>query len=145
MATKPIAAAAHRTMYGDAVRAAVDSGDIKTMTAARDEALSYLANADAVEKLLPALEAAIQSKGGGIRPLYAVTIQDVLRRGDAGEISRLRAEVASYQRLVGPGAGAHGSIVPYGLAIQEAKARGDDAEVKRLTAHAEALLAQLKG
>ena len=92
MATKPIAAAAHRTMYGDAVRAAVDSGDIKTMTATRDEALSYLANADAVEKLLPALEAAIQSKGGGIRPLYAVTIQDVLRRGDAGEIALVEAQ-----------------------------------------------------
>lgn len=136
-------AAALKTLYGDIVTKAIDTGDVKEMTSVRQDVVAHLAQSKDLERLLPALDAAITGKGGVIRPLYAVTIQDVLARGNATEIAHLRAEVGAYQALLS-GPGTHGSITPYGQAIQDAKARGDAAEVARLTAHAQALLAQLK-
>ena len=130
-------------LYGVAMSDAMASGDVNKMTAIRDQAFAHLAADAEVARLLPELEKAIQSKGGLIRPLYAVTIQDALARGDAAEIARLKAEVASYNTMLTPGASYPGPIPPYGVAIQDAKARGDEAEVKRLTALAESLLAQL--
>ena len=131
-------------LYGMAINDAISSGDAAKMSAVRDAAYQHLATAADVTRLLPALENAIKAKGGVIRPLYAVTIQDALARGDAGELARLKAEVASYAAaLSGNAAAANGPILPYGVAIQDATARGDTAEVQRLTTLAQSLMAQL--
>ena len=129
-------------MYAVAMNEAIASGDTAKLSAARDAAFAHLAAAADVARLLPQLESAIKSKGGVIRPLYAVTIQDAIARGDNVEIARIKSELASYNNLLG-GVSAHPPVTPYGVAIQDAKARGDDLEVKRLTALAETLLAQL--
>ena len=136
-------ASALKTLYEDIVTSAIDKGDVKEMSSVRQDVLAHIARSKDLERLLPALDSAISSKGGIIRPLYAVTIQDVLARGNAAEISSLKAEVDAYSRLIS-NSSAHIPITPYGQAIQDAKARGDAAEVARLTAHAEALLAKLK-
>lgn len=133
-------------LYGMAINDAIASGDGAKMRAVRDAAHDHLATAGEVMRLLPALETAIQSTGNGggvIRPLYAVTIQDALARGDAAEIARLKAEVASYSTTLASGSAANMPIVPYGVAIQDAKTRGDSAEVQRLTALAQSLMGQL--
>lgn len=132
--------------YGIAMTDAIASGDTAKMSAARDAAFAHLATSADVARLLPELEKAIKAKGGPIRPLYAVTIQDAVARGDAAELSRLKGEVASYSALlngVGTGAVGNATVMPYGVAIQDAKGRGDEAEVQRLTALAQSLLAQL--
>ena len=87
--------------YGNAMTEAIGSGDVAKMQQVRDQALAHLSAAADITKLLPALEKAIQSKGGPIRPLYAVAIQDAVARGDAAEIARIKAELASYTKLLG--------------------------------------------
>jgi len=132
-------------LYAIAVSDAITSGDVNKMTEIRDQVFTHMAAAADIEHLLPELEKAINSKGGVIRPLYGVTIQDALARGDANEIASLKAEVASYNSLLLSDPTANSSpVLPYGIAIQDAKANGDEAEVKRLTALANNLLAQLK-
>lgn len=130
-------------MYAVAMSDAIASGDISKMTSARDAALAHMGTSAELARLLPSLESAIKSKGGVIRPLYAVTIQDAVTRGDSAEISRIKSELALYNTLLNGGASANASVTPYGVAIQDAKARGDDLEVRRLTALAEGLLGQL--
>lgn len=130
-------------LYAVAMSDAIASGDAAKMSATRDAALAHLSTSADVARLLPELEKAIKSKGGIIRPLYAVTIQDAIARGDAGELSRLKAEVASYSSMLSSGASANAAVLPYGVAIQDATARGDTAEVARLTALAQSLLGQL--
>ncbi|MFZ6746218.1 DUF1843 domain-containing protein [Undibacterium sp. JH2W] len=129
-------------MYAVAMSDAIASGDAAQLSAAREAAFSHLAAAADVARLLPELESAIKSKGGVIRPLYAVTIQDAVARGDAVEIARLKTELTTYNNLLG-GASAFHPVTPYGVAIQDAQARGDHAEVDRLKAYAQSLLAQL--
>lgn len=130
--------------YGIAMTEAIASGDAAKMSAARDAAFTHLAASADVTRLLPELEKAIKAKGGVIRPLYGVTIQDALARGDAAELSRLKGEVASYSAMLGGGASVgNATVMPYGVAIQDAKGRGDEAEVQRLTALAQSLLSQL--
>jgi hypothetical protein len=130
-------------LYAVAMSDAIASGDVNAMIAARDAAFDHLAAAQDVTRLLPALESALKAKGAVIRPLYAVTIQDTLARGNAAEIANLKAELASYASLLDAQAKTPSPMVPYGVAIQDAKARGDSAEVARLTALAQSLLAQL--
>lgn len=130
-------------LYAVAMNQAIASGDLAQLQAARDAAFDHLANADEVRRLLPELDNAIRGLGGPIRPLYAVTIQDALKRGDRAEIARLRAEVDTYRSQLGGSDAEHTPLPPYGVAIQDAKARGDEDEVRRLTARAESLLAQL--
>ncbi len=138
-------------MYAVAMSEAIASGDAAKMAAARNDAFAYMASAAEVAQLLPELEKAIQAKGGIIRPLYGVTIQDAKARGDTAELASIKGELDAYASLlatsnpvaIGNGNATHPPVTPYGVAIQDAKARGDDAEVKRLTAVAEGLLAQL--
>ncbi|MES2037616.1 MAG: DUF1843 domain-containing protein [Pseudomonadota bacterium] len=133
-------------LYAVAMSDAIASGDAAKMSAARDAAFSHLAAAADVARLLPELESAIKSKGGVIRPLYAVTIQDAVARGDQVEIARIKSELASYGNLLGGvsnTAAAFHPVTPYGVAIQDAQARGDQAEVDRLKELAQSLLAQL--
>ncbi len=144
MATKKNRTAIAIPLYAVAVSDAIASGDANKMTEIRDQVFTHMATATDVERLLPELEKAIGSKGGVIRPLYAVTIQDALARGDANEIASLKAEAASYNSLLLSTTTDNGpSILPYGVAIQDAKASGNEAEVKRLTALANTLLAKL--
>ena len=131
-------------LYAVAMSDAIASGDAAKLSAAREAAFSHLAAAADVARLLPELESAIKSKGGIIRPLYAVTIQDAVARGDQVEISRIKSELASYNNLLGGNtAAAFHPVTPYGVAIQDAQARGDQAEVDRLKELAQSLLAQL--
>ena len=94
-------------------------------------------------RLLPQVEKALATQGGPVRPLYAVTIQDALARGDQAEIARIKGEIAAYAQLIANPETAPMPVTPYGVAIQQAKDRGDQAEVERLTKVAEGLLAQL--
>lgn len=87
-------------MYGVPIQDAIASGDVNKMSAIREQAFAYLAAVAEVERLLPALDTAIKAKGGPIRTLYGVTIQDAVQRGDQAELARLKAEVAYYQRLL---------------------------------------------
>jgi hypothetical protein len=130
------------TLYGVALNEAIASGDVAKMSAARDAAFSHIAMSSEVSRLLPELENAIKSKGAPIRPLYAVTIQDAMARGDQAELTRLKGEVAYYSDLLKSGGG-FSPITPYGVAIQDAKNRGDQSELKRLTEWAHSLLDQL--
>ncbi|MFN9646490.1 MAG: DUF1843 domain-containing protein [Cyanobacteriota bacterium] len=132
-----------QTLYGPALTEAIASGDTAKMAAARDAAFAHIAMSTEVARLLPELEKAIKAKGAPIRPLYAVTIQDAVSRGDQAELTRLKGEVAYYSNLLQGGSTAVSSVPPYGLAIQDAKKRGDDAELKRLTQWAQGLLDQL--
>jgi hypothetical protein len=143
METRQGAHAGARVLYGVPITDAIASGDVQRMTAMHEEAMAHYAATADVVRLLPELERAIQAKGGVIRPLYAVTIQDAMARGDAAEIARLKAQVDVYQGMLASSATHTNVVPPYGIAIQEAKARGDEAEVRRLTAQAESLLAQL--
>lgn len=129
-------------MYAAAMSDAIASGDTAQLSAAREAAFTHLAAAADVARLLPELENAIKTKGGVIRPLYAVTIQDALARGDSVEIARIKTELNTYNNLLG-GASAFHPVTPYGVAIQDAQARGDQAEVDRLKAYAQSLLSQL--
>ena len=52
------------------------------------------------KRLLPELEKAIQAKGGPIRVLYGVSIQDAIARGDQAEIARLKGRSGLLQSLV---------------------------------------------
>ncbi|MBW8852669.1 MAG: hypothetical protein JF600_18050 [Xanthomonadales bacterium] len=130
-------------MYAIAMQDALKSGAVADLQKARDDAVKFLSDAADVARLLPQVEKALAAQGGVIRPLYAVTIQDALARGDQAEIGRIKGEIAAYaQMIANPETGAV-SVTPYGLAIQQAKDRGDQAEVERLTKVAEGLLAQL--
>lgn len=130
-------------LYGVAMQDALKSGTLADLQKARDDAVKFLSDAADVARLLPQVEKALAAQGGVIRPLYAVTIQDALARGDQAEIGRIKGEIAAYaQMIANPESGAV-SVTPYGLAIQQAKDRGDQAEVDRLTKVAEGLLAQL--
>lgn len=130
-------------MYAVAMQDALKSGMLADLQKARDDAVKFLSDAAEVARLLPQVEKALAAQGGVIRPLYAVTIQDALARGDQTEIGRIKGEIAAYaQMIANPESGAV-SVTPYGLAIQQAKDRGDQAEVERLTKVAEGLLAQL--
>lgn len=91
------------TLYGVALNEAIASGDVAKMSAARDAAFSHIAMSSEVSRLLPELENAIKSKGAPIRPLYAVTIQDAMARGDQAELTRLKGEVAYYSDLLKSG------------------------------------------
>jgi len=88
-----------RVLYGSAVSEAIASNDVAEMTEIRKQVFDYLGNVSEIERLLPELEKAIKSKGGGIRPLYAVTIQEAAASGDRAEIARIKAEVAYYERM----------------------------------------------
>lgn len=130
-------------LYGVAMQQALKSGMLADLQNARDAAVKHLADAAEVARLLPEVEKALAAQGAVPRPLYAVTIQDALARGDQTEIARIKSEIAAYSQMISnPESGAV-SVTPYGLAIQQAKDRGDQAEVERLTRVAEALLAQL--
>ena len=131
------------TLYGPALSEAIASGDVAKMSAARDAAFAHLAMSSEVARLLPELEKAIKTKGGTIRPLYGVSIQDAVARGDQAELARMKGEVAYYNNLLQGGPSASAVVPPYGVAIQEAKNRGDQAEIKRLTEWAQSLLDQL--
>lgn len=130
-------------LYGVAMQQALKSGLLADLQNARDAAVQHLADAAEVARLLPQVEKALAAQGAVPRPLYAVTIQDALARGDQTEIARIKSEIAAYSQMISnPESGAV-SVTPYGLAIQQAKDRGDQAEVERLTKVAEDLLAQL--
>lgn len=130
-------------LYGVAMQQALKSGLLADLQNARDAAVQHLADAAEIARLLPEVEKALAAQGAVPRPLYAVTIQDALARGDQTEIARIRSEIAAYSQMISnPESGAV-SVTPYGLAIQQAKDRGDQAEVERLTRVAEGLLAQL--
>lgn len=130
-------------LYAVAMQDALKSGALADLQKARDDAVKHLADAAEIARLLPEVERALATHGGVVRPLYAVTIQDALARGDQAEIARIRGEISAYSQMIAnPESGAP-SITPYGLAIQQAKDRGDQAEVERLTKVAEGLLAQL--
>lgn len=130
-------------LYGVAMQQALKSGLLADLQNARDAAVQHLADAAEVARLLPEVEKALAAQGAVPRPLYAVTIQDALARGDQAEIARIKSEIAAYSQMIAnPESGAV-SVTPYGLAIQQAKDRGDQAEVERLTRVAEDLLAQL--
>ncbi len=88
-----------RVLYGPAVSEAIASGDVAEMTEIRKQVFDYLGSVADIERLLPELEKAIESKGGGIRTLYAVTIQEAAASGDKAEIARIKAEVAYYNRM----------------------------------------------
>ncbi len=130
-------------LYGVAMQQALKSGLLADLQNARDAAVQHLADAAEIARLLPEVEKALAAQGAVPRPLYAVTIQDALARGDQTEIARIKSEIAAYSQMISnPESGAV-SVTPYGLAIQQAKDRGDQAEVERLTRVAEGLLAQL--
>lgn len=133
-----------QVLYGVAMQEALRSGLLADLQNARDAAIQHLADAADVARLLPEVEKALATKGAIPRPLYAVTIQDAMARGDQAELARIRSEIAAYSLMLSnPEGGAAVSVTPYGLAIQQAKDRGDQAEVERLTRIAEELLAQL--
>ena len=98
--TATASAGGSTALYAVPIQEAITSGDIAKMNQIRDEAFAYLASASDIERLLPELEKAIQAKGGPIRVLYGVSIQDAIARGDQAEIARLKAEVAYYSRLL---------------------------------------------
>lgn len=130
-------------LYGVAMQQALKSGLLADLQNACDAAVQHLADAAEIARLLPEVEKALAAQGAVPRPLYAVTIQDALARGDQTEIARIKSEIAAYSQMISnPESGAV-SVTPYGLAIQQAKDRGDQAEVERLTRVAEGLLAQL--
>jgi hypothetical protein len=131
------------TLYGPALTEAINSGDTTKMAAMREAAFDYIGKSSEVAKLLPKLEQAMKDKGHPIRPLYAVTIQEAVARGDEAELSRLKGEVGYYANLLHGDTAANLPIPPYGVAIQDAKNRGDQAELQRLTAWAQSLLDQL--
>jgi hypothetical protein len=143
MSASPSEGIPSNTLYGQALSQAIASGDAAKMSAARDAAFAHIAASTEVKRLLPELEKAMKTKGVHIRPLYAVTIQDAIAKGDAAELNRLKGELALYNSMLNGGAATHHPIMPYGVAIQDAKNRGDEAEVKRLTAYAKSLLDQL--
>lgn len=130
-------------LYASAMTDAIASDDMSQMEEMRNQALDQLAAAAEIEKMLPELDKAINARGGVIRPLYGVTIQDALAKGDPAEVARLRAEVSAYAKQLPQSVSQGTPTLPYGIAIQDAKARGDDAEVERLTRLAESLMAQL--
>ncbi|GAA4802561.1 DUF1843 domain-containing protein [Lysobacter hankyongensis] len=130
-------------LYGVAMQEAIKSGVFADLQQVRDAAVQHLADAAEIARLLPEVEKALAAQGAVPRPLYAVTIQDALARGDQTELARIKSEIAAYSQMISnPESGAV-SVTPYGLAIQQAKDRGDQAEVERLTRVAEGLLAQL--
>jgi hypothetical protein len=100
MATSKPQDSTSRVLYGVSIQEAIASGDVAKMTAIREQAFTYMASVAEVERLLPALEAAIKTKGGPVVVLYAVTIQNAVARGDQAELARLRAEVAYYSRML---------------------------------------------
>ena len=87
-------------LYAVPMHEAIASGDLSKMSAIRDQALGFLSAAADIERLLPAVDNAIKARGGPVRTLYGVTIQDALARGDQGELARLKAEVAYYSRIL---------------------------------------------
>jgi hypothetical protein len=122
---------------------AIKSGVFADLQKARDAAVRHLADSAEIARLLPEVEKALAIHGAVPRPLYAVTIQDALARGDQTEIARIKSEISAYSQMISNPASGAVSVTPYGLAIQQAKDRGDQAEVERLTRVAEDLLAQL--
>lgn len=130
-------------LYAVAMQDALKSGTLADLQKARDAAIQHLSDAAEIARLLPQVEKALATQGGPVRPLYAVTIQDALARGDQAEIARIKGEIAAYAQLIANPETAPIPVTPYGLAIQQAKDRGDQAEVERLTKVAEGLLAQL--
>lgn len=131
------------TLYGVAMQEAIRSGILADLQKARDAAIQHLSDSVEIARLLPEVEKALAIHGPVPRPLYAVTIQDALARGDQAEIARIKSEIAAYSQMISNPASGAVSVTPYGLAIQQAKDRGDQAEVERLTRVAEDLLAQL--
>jgi hypothetical protein len=130
-------------LYAVAMQEAIKSGLLADLQKVRDAAVKHLSDTAEIARLLPEVEKALAVHGAVPRPLYAVTIQDALARGDQTEIARIKGEIAAYAHMIAnPESGAV-SVTPYGLAIQQAKDRGDQAEVERLTKVAEDLLAQL--
>ncbi|BBB62970.1 MULTISPECIES: DUF1843 domain-containing protein [unclassified Undibacterium] len=95
----PTHAAPLAALYAVPMHEAIASGDVKKMSTVRDQALDYLAAASEIERLLPSLETAMKAKGLPPQALYGVAIQDAVTRGDQAEISRLKAQVAYYNRL----------------------------------------------
>lgn len=123
---------------------ALASGDLAKMSAARDAAFGYVHVSSEAAQLLLRLERAINSNGGVISSLSALTIQDAITRGDSAELNHLKGQLAYYTSLLLGSSGGRGPVVPpYGVAIQDAKSRGDKAEIKRLTEWAQSLLEQL--
>jgi hypothetical protein len=132
-----------QVLYGVAMQEAIKSGVFADLQKARDAAVQHLADSAEIARLLPEVEKALAIHGAVPRPLYAVTIQDALARGDQTEIARIKSEISAYSQMISNPASGAVSVTPYGLAIQQAKDRGDQAEVERLTRVAEDLLAQL--
>ena len=132
-----------QVLYGVAMQEAIKSGVFADLQKARDAAVQHLADSAEIARLLPEVEKALAIHGAVPRPLYAVTIQDALARGDQTELARIKSEIAAYSQMISNPASGAMSVTPYGLAIQQAKDRGDQAEVERLTRVAEDLLAQL--
>ena len=87
-------------LYGVSIQDALASGDVNRLSAIRDEALDFLANAAEVRKLLPELEQAIRGLGGPIRVLYGQALEDARASGDQAQLARLRAEVVYYRGLL---------------------------------------------
>lgn len=132
-----------QVLYGVAMQEAIKSGVFADLQKVRDAAVQHLADSAEIARLLPEVEKALAIHGAVPRPLYAVTIQDALARGDQTEIARIKSEISAYSQMISNPASGAVSVTPYGLAIQQAKDRGDQAEVERLTRVAEDLLAQL--
>ena len=96
----PTHAAPMAALYGVLMHEAIASGDVSKMIAIRDQALDYLAAASEIERLLPSLEKTMKAKGLPPQALYGISIQDAVARGDQAELSRLKAEVVYYSRLL---------------------------------------------
>ena len=88
-------------LYAVPIHEAIASGDVAKMSAIRTEVFAHLAAVAEMERLLPALDGAIQAKGGPIKTLYGGAIQDAAARGDQAELARMKAEVDYYRRLLG--------------------------------------------
>lgn len=137
----------YRMMYGVTIHDSIARGNVQEMQQLLSQARAVYQEQGDLGQAIRELEQAIKRAGGGvIRPLYGVTINDAIKRGNQEELQQLLQDaratlqeqgdissaVQQLEAAVRGGGTGTGQPMPYGAAINDAIRRNDRAAMQSL-------------